>query len=164
MFNLKIISPRGFRPFSLTKPFVLLGLLMSFVTWAETAIEDPRLPLKEAWSEARTGSKSVMLVLGAKWCDRCELLSRYMTEENLRTRIDKRFVVLHMDVGEPQSLISLEDTDVQLPVIVLLDSSEQFEDLMQSNSLLTFLPEPFEPIYDWLENVLFYTEQAFAAR
>ena len=131
--------------------------------FAAPAAADPFMPLRGAWQQGRQVGKGVMLVLGAEWCERCELLARYMSDQTLKTRIDQQFVVLELDVGSPDSMISLEAGEQRLPVIVVLDSAEEFDRLMQSDSLLTFLPEPYEPLYDWLENILLFTEDTLAA-
>ena len=44
----------------------------------------------------------------------------------------------------------------------MLDSEVDFNQLMASDNLLTFLPDPNQPIYEWLENLLIYTEQPLA--
>ncbi len=150
----------------LSLSWMLLSLLLSAPVLAEEEAGqvDPYQPIRSAWEQAHSSNRSVMLVLGAEWCDRCALLQRYMNDEDLQARIDQRFVVMHLDVGRPDSLITMESDAVQLPVIVLLDSAQKFESQMQSSNLLTFLPEPYEPLYDWLENVLFYTEQTLALK
>ena len=130
--------------------------------YAEPALLDVARPLRDAWQAARDEDKSVMLVLGADWCDRCALLERYMGDGDLNQRIDKRFVVLNLNVGNPDSFIQMENNSVQLPVIVMLDSEVEFNQLMASDNLLTFLPDPNQPIYEWLENLLIYTEQPLA--
>lgn len=130
-------------------------------------VDDPSLdvtkPLRDAWQAARSERKSVMLVLGADWCDRCALLERYLEDDEMHQRIDERFVVLNFNVGDPDSLIKMETNSAQLPLIVMLDSGVEFGQLMTSDNLLTFLPDPHQPIYDWLENLLIYTEQPLAA-
>ena len=51
-----------------------------------------------------------------------------------------------------------------LPAIVLMDVEQDFEAVTASDELVTFLPEPYEPIFKWIENILLYTELTLAAR
>lgn len=136
-------------------------------SYQSVEVDDPSLdltkPLRDAWQQARGESKLVMLVLGADWCDRCALLKRYMEDTEMNQRIDERFVVLNLNVGKPDSFIQMEDNSMQLPVIVMLDSDTEFNQLMTSDNLLTFLADPNQPIYDWLENVLYYSDQTVAS-
>ena len=55
--------------------------------------------IKTAWELGRQQGKQVMVVMGSDSCDRCALLKRYMQDKSLRARLDKRFVVLHLEVG-----------------------------------------------------------------
>lgn len=122
---------------------------------------DAVVQMKMAWEKGRDVGKSVMVVLGTETCDRCALLARYMRDEQMRTRIEDRFIVLNLDVGSPDSTLQV-DGEQRLPAIVLVDSANDFDVILQSNQLLTFLPEPYEPIFEWIENVLDYTEQPIA--
>ena len=120
-------------------------------------------------SIARATDRDVMVVFGADWCDRCVLLNRYMKNSDLRVRIDERFVVMHVDVGywDEQRRHEAQrghPTHEGLPAVVIADASEDFASIMSSEELVTFLPDRDQPIYDWMERVLTYAEQTYAAR
>lgn len=120
--------------------------------------------LKSAWAAGREQSKSVLVVLGTEQCDRCALLDRYLNDEAMRARIENRFLVLNLDLG---SEVERDESGTQaysLPAIVLVDTTLDFETILQSDQLMTFLPEPHEPVYQWLENVLHFTEYSLASR
>ena len=100
-----------------------------------------------------------------------------MNDPALGLRIENRFVVLHVDLG---SVSAVEDnsnsteslsnnreelsTREDLPAIVLVDSKQDIGEILASNNLMTFLPDADQPIYDWMENILFYAEHALAMR
>ncbi len=118
---------------------------------------------------ARATDRNVMVVFGADWCDRCVLLNRYMEESELQQRIADRFVVMHVDVGYWDKHRQYEaqmghPTREGLPAVVIADAEEDYSNIMQSDELVTFLPDRDQPIYDWMDRVLTYAEQTYAVR
>lgn len=118
---------------------------------------------------ARATDRNVMVVFGADWCDRCVLLNRYMSESELQQRIAERFVVMHVDVGYWDKHRQYEaqmghPTREGLPAVVIADAEEDYSNIMQSEELVTFLPDRDQPIYDWMDRVLSYAEQTYAIR
>ena len=60
---------------------------------------DARAELNVALGQAAKEKKNVLVVFGANWCPDCRSLSAKMSEGDLATHVDKRFVVLKVDVG-----------------------------------------------------------------
>lgn len=119
--------------------------------------------MRQAWEQAKENKKVVMMVLGAEDCDRCQLLEKYMQDESLKPRIDNHFVVLNLGVG---SFIDSGDFNIDtkhLPAIVLVESDTDYQGLLPTERMLTFMPEPYEVLYDWMESLLFYSDQVFSA-
>ena len=116
--------------------------------------------MRDAWRKASNNNKVVMMVLGADNCDRCQLLDKYMRSVPLKPRIDQHFVVLNMGIDAVS-----EDLDVEtdhLPAIVLVESSQDVRGALSTERMLTFMPEPHEALYDWMESLLFYSDQVFS--
>lgn len=151
----------------LNEPLSLSSAMLSPAEQAHTltAIEQ----IESAWLTARDSGKTIMLVLGSEVCDRCVLLQRYIDDKAMRARLDSRFVVLSIDVANSDFSINIQGagkaaTEQEgLPAIVLIDTSMPFEATMQPEQLLAFLPEPYEPLYQWIENILYFTERSVAA-
>lgn len=118
--------------------------------------------LEAAWQSGRDQQKPVLVVLRTDSCDRCALLAHYMSDPELRLRMDKRFVVLDIDVGMAVVDSEAGTSEEQLPAVVLIDSRESFADILASDQLITFLPSAEEPLYDWMENILQYSSQILA--
>lgn len=122
--------------------------------------------IHSAWQQARVNNKKIMLVLGSDSCDRCALLQRYVTEDTMSQRLASRYIILGIDVANSDFSIAVGETGIpqeQLPAILLLNTVNSFEQTMQSEEVLAFLPEPYEPIYQWIENIIHYTDQKLAA-
>ncbi|XHS79999.1 thioredoxin family protein [Burkholderiaceae bacterium UC74_6] len=60
---------------------------------------DARAELNLALGEAAKAKKNVLIVFGANWCKDCRSLSEKMGSGELASHVDKRFVVLKVDVG-----------------------------------------------------------------
>lgn len=60
---------------------------------------DARAELNIALGQAAKTGKNVLVVFGANWCPDCRSLSAKMSEGDLATHVNKRFVVLKVDVG-----------------------------------------------------------------
>ncbi len=123
--------------------------------------------MAELLDTARTSNRDVMVVFGADWCDRCVLLDRYIRQGELGDRIAEDFVVLNIDVGDWSEERRYEaqhghPTREGLPAIVLVDADENLVDVMASKELTTFLPDKDQPIYNWMEDILYFAEQAVA--
>lgn len=119
--------------------------------------------LDQAWLEAASRDKVVMLVIGSESCDRCALLKRYMQDQSLSERIDKHFVKVDISTTALMNRMPIVIDDAYLPAIILVESDGQFSGELKTDSLLTFRPEVYEPLYDWMENLLFYSDQVFAS-
>lgn len=134
---------------------------------ATKADADPKVAvfnsLKEAWRLAEQNNKVVMMVLGSESCDRCVLLDRYLDDESLSARIEKHFVRVDISTTAFQQGMSVQIDDEQLPAIILIESEGPFTGRLPSERLMTFRPEVYEPMYDWMENLLFYSDQVFAS-
>lgn len=116
---------------------------------------DLALQLEEAWLEAKSDNKNVLLVFGTESCDRCALLNRYLdSNDNLMQGLHQRFVVLHVEVQEEITVSGNE----HLPAVVVAPVTDDFNDLMRKEELLTFVPQQTQTIYSWVESVLAYTE------
>ena len=123
--------------------------------------------MAELLDTARSTNRDVMVVFGAQWCDRCVLLDRYIRQGELGDRIAKDFVVLNIDVGDWSAERRHEaqhghPTREGLPAIVLVDAKHDLVDVMASEELTTFLPDRDQPIYNWMEDILYFAEQAVA--
>ncbi|NNM10684.1 MAG: hypothetical protein HKO60_02015 [Pseudomonadales bacterium] len=118
--------------------------------------------LEAAWQTGRDQQKPVLVVLRTDTCDRCALLSHYMSDPALRERMDTRFVVLDIDVGVAVIDSEGASSEAHLPAVVLIDSREPFDEILASDQLVTFLPSNEEPLYDWIENILQYSSQILA--
>ena len=118
--------------------------------------------LSDAWDEASMRNKVVMLVLGSESCDRCALLDRYMSHESLSKRIEQHFIRVDLSVSRYRKDMPIAIKDEHLPAIILVESEGHFDGNLPADRLLTFRPEPYEPMYDWMENLLFYSDQVFA--
>ena len=60
---------------------------------------DARAELNQALAAARTQHKNVLVVFGANWCPDCRALDHKMKGGPLATLVDKRYVLLKVDVG-----------------------------------------------------------------
>ena len=60
---------------------------------------DARAELNVALGQAAKDKKNVLVVFGANWCPDCRSLSEKMSAGDLANQVDKRFVVLKVDVG-----------------------------------------------------------------
>lgn len=60
---------------------------------------DARAELNLALASAQAKQKSVLVVFGANWCADCLALERKMSAGSLAAHVDKRFVVLKVNVG-----------------------------------------------------------------
>jgi len=60
---------------------------------------DARAELNIALGQAAKEKKNVLVVFGANWCPDCRSLSEKMSAGELAGQVDKRFVVLKVDVG-----------------------------------------------------------------
>lgn len=123
----------------------------------------------EILSAARASGRDVMVVFGAQWCDRCALLKRYMADSPLQNRINQQFIVVYVDVGDWDEARRHETqmghpTREGLPAVVIAHANEELVSIMNSDELVTFLPDRDQPIYDWMERVLQYAEQVYASR
>lgn len=129
----------------------------------DSSVQQLHLNMVEAWDRAEIEHKVIMLVLGNDNCDRCALLARYMEDPSLSQRINKNFVNLNVSTDILSAAMSIQIDDQYLPAIILIESEGQFDGSLPSDNLLTFRPETYEPLYDWMENLLFYSDQVFAA-
>ena len=123
--------------------------------------------MAELLDNARATDRDVMVVFGAQWCDRCVLLDKYIREGDLGDRIAEDFVVLNIDVGDwsqerRQETQYGHPTREGLPAVVLVDAEEDLVDVMASKELTTFLPDRDQPIYNWMEDILYFADQAVA--
>ena len=60
---------------------------------------DARAALNQALAAAQAQHKNVLVVFGANWCPDCRALDHKMSAGSLATLVDKRFVLLKVDVG-----------------------------------------------------------------
>lgn len=118
------------------------------------------------WLVAREAQKPLMLVLGEGDCDRCALLGRYMDDAAMRARIEQRFTILRIDLANSDLELAINQSskvEEPLPAIILVETAQPFVAAWQPEQLLAFLPEPYEPIYQWIENVMHYSDTRLAA-
>ena len=130
---------------------------------SDASVQQLHLTMVEAWDRAELENKVIMLVLGNDSCDRCALLARYMADPSLSQRIDKNFINLNVSTDLLSAAMSIQIDEQYLPAIILIESQGQFNGSLPSDNLMTFRPESYEPLYDWMENLLFYSDQVFAA-
>jgi thioredoxin-related protein len=139
---------------------------------SESAIETAETPLLaieqiyREWLVAQDAQKPLMLVLGEGDCDRCALLGRYMEDAAMRARIEQRFAILRIDLAHSDLALAVEQGasgEHPLPAIILVETAQPFADVWQPERLMAFLPEPYEPIYQWIENVMQYSDSRLAA-
>jgi thioredoxin 1 len=60
---------------------------------------DARAELNQALASAQAQHKNVLVVFGANWCPDCRALDGKMKAGSLAALVDKRFVLLKVDVG-----------------------------------------------------------------
>ena len=60
---------------------------------------DARAELNQALAAARSQHKNVLVVFGANWCPDCRALDGKMKAGALASLVDKRYVLLKVDVG-----------------------------------------------------------------
>lgn len=118
--------------------------------------------MRSAWRQASEDNKVVMMVLGAESCDRCLLLDKYISSAPLKPRIDKHFVVLNMGIDALGDEVDVDIESEHLPAIVLVQSGSGVSGLFSTEKMLTFMPEPHEALFDWMESLLFYSDQVFS--
>ena len=91
-----------------TLPLLLLAasLTAAIPAQAQTAPKpvyneqaDARAELNMALADAHAQNKNVLVVFGANWCPDCRALAGKMGTGVLASHVDKRFVVLKVDVG-----------------------------------------------------------------
>jgi len=132
--------------------------------------------MSNAWQVAQANDKLVMVVLGDNHCDRCLLLDKYLADKTLKARIEKHFVVINISIhafdqsgtlrreGESATgKAASQQMEYDSPAIVVMESPESLGSAVADDGLLTFMPAPYEPLYDWMENLLFYSEQVLSA-
>ena len=116
----------------------VLGLLASLGA-GQTSDRDTRTAdclLKAAEATARSQQKNVLLMFSASWCAPCHRLQSFLVDPTIRPIFDRYFVKLIVISGErpddtrhqntpgaEQLLESLHDTDTNLPLVVMLNSS-----------------------------------------
>jgi len=138
-------------------------------TQSESTSLSPSLAIEQIyreWLVAREAQKPLMLVLGEGDCDRCALLGRYMDDGAMRARIEQRFTILRIDLANSDLALAVNlgsGVEEPLPAIILVETAQPFVAAWQPEHLLAFLPEPYEPIYQWIENVMHYSDSRLAA-
>ena len=60
---------------------------------------DARADINVALSSAQAQRKNVLVVFGANWCGDCRALEHKMSEGSLAGHVDKRFVIVKVNVG-----------------------------------------------------------------
>ncbi len=60
---------------------------------------DARAELNRALAAAQAQHKNVLVVFGANWCPDCRALDQKLSAGSLAAMMDKRFVLLKVDVG-----------------------------------------------------------------
>jgi len=129
---------------------------------SEAQASDTLVQLERAWRVGREHGMPVMVVLRSESCDRCALLQRYMNDQALKQQLEARFIVLDIDVGMAIVDSQGETSEEQLPAIVLVDTRQDFAEILQTDQLVTFLPSADQPLYDWMLNILDYSAQTLA--
>ncbi|WP_083749146.1 thioredoxin family protein [Pelomonas sp. KK5] len=85
------------------------SLALNVAAQAQTAAPEPkpiyneqadaRAELNQALAAARAQHKNVLVLFGANWCADCRALDGKLKAGSLATLVDKRFVLLKVDVG-----------------------------------------------------------------
>lgn len=60
---------------------------------------DARVDINEAIAKAAAGHKQVLVIYGANWCKDCLALNRGIGQGSLSHEVNKRFVVVKVNVG-----------------------------------------------------------------
>ena len=95
---------------------------------------DGRAMVADALRTAKRDGKSVLVIIGGNWCPWCLALDDLLTtDEEIRTFVASRYVVVHLDteVGADQDTAWGTPTKNGVPVLVFLDENGQVAQLTE---------------------------------
>lgn len=87
--------------------FTGLGVLLCLAISARGSVPAPPPPsadqvMAQAEATAKAEHKRILLVFSASWCEPCHMLEKFLEDPVVRSVMDKRFVMAHLDVFENQ--------------------------------------------------------------
>lgn len=86
--------------------FLLAGLLAFQLNFAQ---EKAEVVLKNAFNEAKSKNKNVLLVFHASWCKWCHVMEKNMSLPETKPIFEKKFVTAYVDVQEMGEKKKLEN-------------------------------------------------------
>ena len=90
---------------------------------------DAKVEITAAFARAQAENKLVLITFGANWCPDCRAFDKAIHEPELATTIDKRYVLVKVDVGNWDKNIDVVQRFKNpiaggIPSIVVLDAQE----------------------------------------
>ena len=152
------------------KIILISAILFSFNVWAITDYKpyeenaNAGEQISVALEKAKLKNRYVLLQMGGNWCPDCRTLGEYFSRPEIKTWLDKRVVLVSVDVGEwDRNLDIVEEYENPIsegiPALVLLNSNNEvmFATLagelasarsMSKNDLIDWLNKKIEPLID----------------
>lgn len=91
---------------------------------------NPKQDIKRALAKAKTSKKRVLIDFGADWCKDCVVLAQLFEEPEIKTLLDKYFVVVRIDVGQWDKNLDISSQygnpiESGIPAVVVVDANEK---------------------------------------
>jgi thioredoxin-related protein len=81
--------------------FIIIAMVFcSIASGQSTAPRPAQDILNEAIAQAHSSNRTVMVIFHASWCSWCKRLDKAFADPDVKTIVDKNYVVTHLDVLE----------------------------------------------------------------
>ena len=88
---------------------VMLFVLISFNSFAQTTPDAADVVLKTAYTKAKTEHKAVLLMFHASWCGWCKKMEASINDSACQKFFDDNYVIVYLDVLERAGKTNLEN-------------------------------------------------------
>ncbi|MDN5287267.1 MAG: hypothetical protein JWR38_3541 [Mucilaginibacter sp.] len=86
-----------------------LILVVGFSSYAQTTVPSADEVLKQAYAQATTENKKVLLIFHASWCGWCKKMEASLNDPSCKQMIDNNYVIATLDVLERPAKKDLEN-------------------------------------------------------